>query len=110
MGERGGRGVGGVLYRLKISSQNQSNPPIDWSLVGASEPSMNSIFISLLDLFPLFKMKNWEMVACALLVGRIQRQRNLLSGKGKRHFNAPKLKTPKALSSLREPHTSLAQD
>lgn len=47
-----------MLYRLKISAQSQSNPPIDWSLIGAIEPSMNSIFISFLDVFSLFKMKN----------------------------------------------------
>lgn len=61
-----------MLYRLKISAQSQSNPPIDWSLIGAIEPSMNSIFISFLDEFFLSKMKNWEKVAFALLVGRIQ--------------------------------------
>lgn len=49
-GERGGEG-GGVLYRLKISAQSQSNQPIDQSLFGTFEPFMNIIFISFFFFF-----------------------------------------------------------
>lgn len=68
-----GGGGGRVLYRLKISAQSQSNQPIDSSLNGTIEPSMNSIFISFL-LFGYvlcFKKNKVEKVACALLMGRI---------------------------------------
>lgn len=55
-GREKGEGTGGVLYRLKISAQSQSNQPIDWSLIGTIEPSMNLIFISpfFFDVFSFF--------------------------------------------------------
>lgn len=37
-------GGGGVLYRVKIFAQSQSNQPFDWSLIETIEPFVKIIF------------------------------------------------------------------